>query len=80
LDGTESDSPANEMEMTGTAVARRLNMSKSAVSRAVVWGEKIASDMKLEMFEDLKKVSIPTMKYLMTSESHHSHLRKPLNI
>ena len=35
--------------MTGTAVARRLNMSKSAVSRAVVWGEKIASDMKLEV-------------------------------
>ncbi len=42
----------NEMEMTGAAVARRLNMSKSAISRAVVRGEKIASDMKLKLFED----------------------------
>jgi REP element-mobilizing transposase RayT len=41
-----------EMEMTGAAVARRLNMSKSVVSRAVVRGEKIASDMKLKLFED----------------------------
>jgi len=41
-----------ELKMTGADVARRLKMSKSAVSRAVVRGEKIASDMKLELFED----------------------------
>jgi hypothetical protein len=43
---------ANELEMTGAAVGRRLKMSKSAVSRAVARGEKIASDMKLKLFED----------------------------
>jgi chromosomal replication initiation ATPase DnaA len=41
-----------ELQMTGAAVARRLNMSKSAVSRAVVRGEKIESDMKLKLFEN----------------------------
>jgi plasmid maintenance system antidote protein VapI len=51
LDGFKSFSPVNEMEMTGAAVARRLNMSKSAVSHAVVRGEKIASDMKLKLSE-----------------------------
>jgi hypothetical protein len=42
----------NELEMTGTAVGRRLKMSKSAVSRAVARGEKIAAEMKLQLFED----------------------------
>ena len=42
----------NDLEMTGAAVGRRLKMSKSAVSRAVVRGEKITSDMKLKLFED----------------------------
>ena len=41
-----------ELEMTGTAVGRRLKMSKSAVSRAVRRGEKIAADMKLKLFDD----------------------------
>jgi REP element-mobilizing transposase RayT len=39
----------NELEMTGAAVGRRLKMSKSAVSRAAVRGEKIVSDMKLSL-------------------------------
>jgi putative transposase len=42
----------NELEMTGAAVARRLKMTKSAVSRAVGRGEKITADMKLKLFED----------------------------
>jgi len=42
----------NDLEMTGAAVGRRLKMSKSAVSRAVARGERIASDMKLTLFED----------------------------
>ena len=42
----------NELEMPGAAVARRLKMSKSAVSRAVVRGERISSDMDLTLFED----------------------------
>jgi chromosomal replication initiation ATPase DnaA len=41
----------NELEMTGAAVVSRLKMSKSAVSRAVVRGERIASEMKLKLFE-----------------------------
>jgi len=42
----------NELEMTGAAVGRRLKLSKSAVSRAVRRGEKIATDMKLKLFDD----------------------------
>ena len=42
----------NELEMTGVEVGRRLKMSKSAVSRAVRRGEKIAADMKLKLFDD----------------------------
>jgi REP element-mobilizing transposase RayT len=42
----------SELDMTGTAVASRLKISKSAVSRAVVRGERIASEMKLKLFED----------------------------
>jgi len=42
----------NELEMTGAAVGRRLKMSKSAVSRAVLRGEKIAADRRLKLFED----------------------------
>ena len=42
----------SELEMTGTEVARRLKMSKSGVSRAAARGEKIASKMKLRLFED----------------------------
>ena len=42
----------NELEMTGAAVGRRLKMSKSTVSRAARRGEKIANDMKLQLFED----------------------------
>ena len=41
----------NELEMTGAAVGRYLKMSKSAVSRAVGRGEKIAADMELKLFE-----------------------------
>jgi REP element-mobilizing transposase RayT len=40
-----------ELEITGAEVARRLKMSKSGVSRAVVRGEKIASDRKLSLIE-----------------------------
>lgn len=40
-----------ELEITGAEVARRLKMSKSGVSRAVVRGEKIASDRKLNLIE-----------------------------
>jgi REP element-mobilizing transposase RayT len=42
----------NELEMTGAAVGRQLKMSKSAVSRAVLRGEKIAADRRLKLFED----------------------------
>jgi hypothetical protein len=42
----------SELEMTGTVVASRLNMSKSAVSRAVVRGERIVAERKLKLFED----------------------------
>ena len=42
----------NELEMAGAAVARRLKMSKSAISRAVARGERVAFDMKLKLFED----------------------------
>ena len=42
----------NELEMTGAAVGRRLKMSKSTVSRAARRGEKIANDLKLQLFED----------------------------
>jgi len=41
-----------ELEMTGTAVGRRLKMSGSAVSRAAERGEKIETDMKLKLIED----------------------------
>ena len=41
-----------ELKMTGADVARRLKMSKSTVSRAVVRGEKIASDMRLKLIEN----------------------------
>jgi REP element-mobilizing transposase RayT len=40
-----------EMEMPGAEVALRLKMSKSSISRAVVRGEKIASERKLQLFE-----------------------------
>jgi hypothetical protein len=42
----------NELKLPGAAVARRLKMSNSAVSHAVVRGERIASDMELKLFED----------------------------
>jgi hypothetical protein len=42
----------NELGLPGAAVARRLKMSDSGISRAVVRGERIASDMKLKLFED----------------------------
>jgi chromosomal replication initiation ATPase DnaA len=41
----------NELKLPGAAVARRLKISNSAVSRAFVRGERIASDMELELFE-----------------------------
>lgn len=41
----------NELEMTGTAVSRRLKIGKSAVSRAAARGEKIVSDMGLKLFD-----------------------------
>jgi putative transposase len=40
-----------ELQPTGSEVARRLKMTDSAVSRAVVRGEKIPSDMKLEVVQ-----------------------------
>ncbi len=40
------------MGMAGAEVARRLKMSHSGVSRSVLRGEKIASDMRLELIED----------------------------
>ena len=40
-----------ELEMSGTEVAQKLKVGKSAVSRSVARGEKIASDMKLKMIE-----------------------------
>jgi hypothetical protein len=43
---------ANDLKMTGAAVGRRLKMSKSAVSRAAVRGERIASEMKLKLFKE----------------------------
>jgi REP element-mobilizing transposase RayT len=41
-----------ELEMRGADVARRLNISNSAVSRSVERGEKIATDMKLKLIEN----------------------------
>ena len=41
-----------ELEMRGADVARRLRISKSAVSRAVVRGEQIAFDMELRLIEN----------------------------
>jgi hypothetical protein len=41
-----------ELEMRGADVARRLKISNSAVSRSVVRGEKIATDMKLKLLEN----------------------------
>ncbi len=41
-----------ELEMSGAGVARRLNISNSAVSRSVERGEKIATDMKLKLIEN----------------------------
>ena len=40
-----------ELEMSGADMARRLKISKSAVSRAIVRGEKIATDMKLKLID-----------------------------
>jgi REP element-mobilizing transposase RayT len=42
----------SELGMTGAEVARRLKISKSGVSRAVVRGEKTVTKMKLNLFED----------------------------
>ncbi|MDX1707533.1 MAG: transposase [Desulfobacterales bacterium] len=51
-----------ELEMTGTEVARQLKMSKSGVSRAAARGEKIVSEMRLELFEDsLRNKSTPCL-------------------
>jgi hypothetical protein len=38
--------------MAGAAVARRLKMGKSAVSRAKLKAKRFASDVKLKLFED----------------------------
>ena len=40
-----------ELEMTGATIARKLKITNSAVSRAIVRGEKIAVDMKLKLTE-----------------------------
>jgi REP element-mobilizing transposase RayT len=40
-----------ELEITGMDVARKLGISNSAVSRAVVRGEVIATEMELKLFE-----------------------------
>jgi hypothetical protein len=40
-----------ELEMHGAEVARKLNVTKSTVSRAVARGEKIATDMKLKLLD-----------------------------
>ena len=44
-----------ELEMSGADVARRLKISKSAVSRSVVRWEKIATDMELKLIKDYKR-------------------------
>ena len=41
-----------ELEMTGADVARKLNISKSAVTRSVERGEKIAHDANLKLIEN----------------------------
>jgi REP element-mobilizing transposase RayT len=41
-----------ELEMSGADVARRLNMSRSAVSRAVARGEKVATDTAAKLMEE----------------------------
>jgi chromosomal replication initiation ATPase DnaA len=41
----------NELKLPGATVARRLKISNSAVSRAFIRGQRIASDMELELFE-----------------------------
>ena len=38
-----------ELEMSGVQIARKLKIGNSAVSRSVVRGEKIATDMKLKL-------------------------------
>ena len=45
------NSGIEELEMHGTEIARRLNVTKSTVSRAVARGEKIAIDMKLKLLD-----------------------------
>jgi putative transposase len=40
-----------ELGLSGAYMARRLKISKSAVSRAIVRGEKIAADMKLKLID-----------------------------
>jgi REP element-mobilizing transposase RayT len=40
-----------ELQMSGTEVAERVNMSKSAVSRAAGRGEKIEADLRLNLLE-----------------------------
>ena len=52
LFGKRVSSAGKGYRMTGTVVASRLNMSKSAVSRAVVRGERIVAERKLKLFED----------------------------
>ena len=41
-----------ELGMRGADIARRLRISQSTVSRAVVRGEKTASDMDLRLLEE----------------------------
>ena len=43
---------AKELGMSGAAIARRLKLSKSGVSRAVVRGESMATNMNLKILED----------------------------
>ena len=43
---------AKELGMRGGEVARKLKIGNYAVSRAVVLGEKIATDMKLKLNQD----------------------------
>jgi hypothetical protein len=43
------------LKMSGANVARRIKISKSAGSRSVLRGEKIATDMDVKLIKDYKR-------------------------
>lgn len=57
-----------ELGLSGAYMARRLKISKSAVSRAIVRGEKIATDMKLKLIDSENRTkSTPSLLYFYLS-------------